>query len=140
MSNHRAPGLPGWWWLLTLAGTGLLTLGIYAPSQQLISIGLTGLVLSAGIRWLFRRNRGTDRDAPGSARGRRPWWWPRLRFRKRFRFLFWVFNVSGLRWTSTTTKLGPYSRNSQTGRRTLDLPGGFYTEWGGGKPRARGRR
>lgn len=69
----------------------------------------------------------------------------KIRHRKRLRlprsFPRWIrnlvtINTSGLRWTSTTFRLWPFSRNTRRpGRTRIDLPGGFSGEW-----RSDGRR
>lgn len=43
--------------------------------------------------------------------------------RKRFRLGPVIFNVTEHGWTSTTFKVGPFSYNTGTGRRSVDLPG-----------------
>lgn len=43
--------------------------------------------------------------------------------RKRFRLGPVIFNVTEHGWTSTTLRLGPFSWNSRTGRKSYDLPG-----------------
>lgn len=59
-----------------------------------------------------------------------------IRFRKSFRLGPWGFHFTEHGYTSTTFKLGPFSRNSRTRRRSVDLPGPF--RWADGR-RGRGR-
>lgn len=44
-------------------------------------------------------------------------------FRKRPRLGPFVFNITEHGWTSTTFKLGPFSFNTRTRRKSVDLPG-----------------
>lgn len=56
----------------------------------------------------------------------------RLFHRKRIRLLWGLvtINTSRGRWTSTTYRFGPFSRNTRRKDRTrVDLPGGFHGEW-----------
>jgi hypothetical protein len=40
-----------------------------------------------------------------------------------------TINLSQGRWTSTTYRLGPFSRNSRREGTRVDLPGGFHGGW-----------
>lgn len=146
MAMASAQPLPGALYLGTAVSTALLAGGVWLWQQQVIIAGLTGCLICVVVFRMFRSyalaatgRRTQPRRASSSRQPRR--WWPRwLKHRKRFRLLFWRVNTSQGRYTSTTTKVGPYSSNSRTGRRHLDLPWGFSADLGRGRSRRIGRR
>ena len=51
-----------------------------------------------------------------------------IRYRRRLRLGPIRVNVSGLRVTSLSVKVGPWTWNPRRGRLTTNLPGGLYHE------------
>lgn len=139
MANTHRPAIVK---ALPIAGLAFLALGIWLGSQHLISAGLVGLIMGF-VGYRLTRPDWEEHDPPGARRRpatRRSWFGLKLRHRKRYKLGIFRFNTSWLRWTSTAVVMGPLTRNATTKRWTLNLPFAFFLEWGGGRPRSRGRR
>lgn len=52
-----------------------------------------------------------------------------FKLRKSFGFGPFRFNFTQKGFSSWTFKLGPFSRNSRTKRKTIDTPGPGYVDW-----------